>query len=239
MTDVIVRTPTWARYRSVFRDLHRQSLLRCLEYERLAMLELEGRVLDFGGGRRTNYAARVAEWGRKGVDYIYESANIDESTEPTLLLNDSGRIPAEDARYDAALALNTMEHVRDLSTALSELRRVVRHNGRLVLIVPFMFRVHGHPDDFLRGTPSFWYTALTRSGFGQITCEALNWGPLSTAAFVSGLPGPFKRQRRALGLIVDLLIARKHCGKYTRLTVVQDHPLCNAPLAYFIEARAV
>lgn len=238
MTDVVVRLPTWQRYRTVRREIGKHSLLRCLEYERLSQLGLEGRVLDFGGGRRTNYSSRIEQWGRDGAGYVYESANIDPATEPTYLLDASGRIPAEDGSYDAILSLNTLEHVRDLETALSELRRVSRTGGRLILVVPFLFRVHGHPDDYHRGTPSFWEGALRRHGFDRAVVETLSWGPFSTGAMVSGLPGPLKGPRRTLGLLLDLAFAQKNHKGTERLSVAQDDPRGNAPIAYFIEAAA-
>jgi len=112
----------------------------------------------------------------------------------------------------------------------------LKPGGRLVLVVPFIFRVHGHPDDYTRGTPSFWMRRLTHHLFCDVTIEALNWGPFSTAQTVSGLPGPFKGLRRRSALLLDILHAvwRKDAG--TTHTVAQDHETCAAPLAYFVEA---
>jgi len=236
MTEVLVRRPSMARYRALFGASADQSILRCLEYERLAELRLTGRVLDFGGGRRTNYASQIPRWGLSRDEFIYEAANIDPNTEPTYLLAPGGPLPVADASFDAALSLNTLEHVYEFDAALAELNRVLKPGGRLVLVVPFIFRVHGHPDDYTRGTPSFWTRRLTQHLFCGVTIEALNWGPFSTAQSVSGLPGPFKGLRRRSALLLDVLYAiwRKDAG--TTHTVPQDHETCAAPLAYFIEA---
>jgi SAM-dependent methyltransferase len=226
--------PSWKRLRRVFADKSEHSLLRCLEYERLAHLGLTGTVLDFGGGQRARYAARVRDWG---AAFEYQSANIDKNADPMFLLAPGTKLPASDACYDAVLSLNTLEHVLDLDSVLAEIARVLKPSGRLIVIVPFVFRVHGHPDDYHRGTPSFWHAKLAANGFAAIAVEALNWGPFSTAQTVSGMPGPFKRFRQWLALVLDLVYAVRLRQNQESVVRRQDDPIVAAPIAYFIEAR--
>lgn len=237
MTTVTVRTPSFARFCRLFLRGGNESILRCLEYERLSNLGLTGRVLDFGGGAKANYAKQVPQWGDASRGYVYESANIDPRMEPTFLLGSEGRIPVESSRYDAVVSLNTFEHVYDLDATLSEITRVMRSGSRLIFVVPFIFRVHGHPDDYLRGTPSFWMNTLAKHGLGGIEIEVVNWGPFSTASTVSSLPGPFKRLRRTLLLLLDLLYVSVRYGQDVTLYMQQDAPLCNAPIGYLVVAR--
>jgi len=230
------RTPSLARYRKHAAEIGSHSILRCLEYDRLGRLGLQGRVLDFGGGSRTNYSSRASQWGDRDNGYVYESANIDPRTEPTFLISEDGEIPCEDGRYDHVIALNTLEHVYDVAGTLDRLRRVLREGGQIHIIVPFIFRVHGHPDDYSRGTPSYWTRLLNERGFDQVDIEALTWGPFSTAHNVSGAPGPLKGLRLRLAMLLDVAyFAGKH-GTDTMLTEIQDAPACNAPLAYLIQA---
>ncbi|WP_073955178.1 bifunctional 2-polyprenyl-6-hydroxyphenol methylase/3-demethylubiquinol 3-O-methyltransferase UbiG [Thalassospira sp. TSL5-1] len=237
MTKILFRPPTWKRYLSFREAIKKQSLLRCLEYERLALLGLKGRVLDFGGGRHVNYAEKIAEWGSES-GFIYESANIDPNTNPHFLLDKSGRIPTDPAQYDAVISLNTLEHVSDLNGTLSELRRVSRDGARLILVVPFLFPVHGHPSDYHRGTPSFWEKILHDHNFKNVNIETLTWGPFSTASLVTGLPGPLKGLRRTTSLLLDLAYSQKNFRGRDKIMAVQDDPACRAPIAYFIEASA-
>lgn len=235
MTDINFRAPSIGRYRRVFRGNRDQSILRCLEYERLSELCLTGRVLDFGGGKKSNYASETPAWGHPEMGYAYESANIDPRIEPTHLLTEDGVIPVEGGTYDTVISLNTLEHVRNLSFVITEIRRVLAPGGRFIFIVPFIFRVHGHPDDYLRGTPSFWTGCLTSHGFEVTEIEAMTWGPFSTALTVSGIPGPFKELRRVVSLWMDVIYFSRYRGRLkTRLK--QDSPLCNAPIGYYIEA---
>lgn len=189
---VVFKTPSLQRLLCMIKGTKDKSLLRCLEYERLSGMGLRGRILDFGGGEKTNYSHLRDSWMAPGCDFIYESANIDPHIQPTYLIGDDGKIPVPSAYFNAVISINTLEHIYNLVDAIVELNRVLKPGGALCLIVPFVFKVHGHPDDYLRGTPSFWYTTLKSHGFENIKIDAITWGPFSTGVSISGLPGPFK-----------------------------------------------
>lgn len=235
MTGVLFRTPTWERLRYIQANWRHQSILRCLEYERMERLSLIGRVLDFGGGQKSNYSSRLSEWGTS-VGYRYESANIDASTAPTHLIHESGAIPVPDDYYDAVISLNTFEHIYSTSVVLAEIGRVLKPRQTLTFIVPFIFRVHGHPNDYHRGTASYWDLLLREHGFSDVTIEALLWGPFTTASTVSGLPGPLKGARPTWALYLDLVYSKLTRRERDDEVGQQDEPPLNVPLAYFIQA---
>ncbi len=236
MKFVIVRTPSLKRYRRIFRGVMRKSILRCLEYERLSTLGLVGRVLDFGGGSRSNYADVISTWGKPNSNYIYESANIDSSVEPTYLLEQGKGIPVASEYFDTVISLNTLEHVYDIHRVIAEIRRVLKPTGKLIFIVPFLFRVHGHPDDYFRATPSYWANFLGEAGFESVEIEAITWGPFSTATMVSGLPGPLKGLRRRIALLLDLLLIGWRYGADVTMRVEQDAPICHSSIGYLVQA---
>ncbi len=234
---VAFERPTFRRLINILQRAGKISVLRCLEYDRLAQLQLEGRVLDFGGGSKTNYSQYVAGWSKAGRSFLYESANIDSGTEPTFLLEPGAPIPCEDARYDTVLSFNTFEHIYDVTEVLHELHRVTKQNGDLIFIAPFIFRVHGHPSDFSRHTPAYWRNKLVETGFEPVGVEALHWGPFSVAATVAGLPGPFKKTRLRIALIKDFLLSSLKARKGSRTHFKQDDSAVNCPLSYFILAK--
>ncbi|MCY3981056.1 MAG: methyltransferase domain-containing protein [Alphaproteobacteria bacterium] len=236
MSDVAFRRPSLARYRA-FLLWGGLSVLRLLLYERMTHVALNGTVLDFGGGAQVNYAGLIPCWTAAGQTVEYWSANIDPVVQPTFQLRIGQLLPINDASFDAVLSLSTLEHVYELDDTLAELGRVLKSGGRLVLAIPFMFRVHGHPDDYHRGTPSFWRRKLGESGFEDVVVEALAWGPFSTGHVVSGLPGPFKSIRRHTGLLLDILWGACRYRGSTTVVGRQDDPFLAAPLGYFIEAR--
>jgi SAM-dependent methyltransferase len=238
MAKVIRRAPSLTRYRSNIRPILRAggSLLRALEYERFSHMALTGRVLDYGGGNRAKYKAKMQEWAAEPGSLVYHSVNIDKTIDPTYILQPGEPLSIPDQSYDTVVSLNTLEHVYDLGFALEAMANALRPGGRLILCVPFLFRVHGHPDDYHRGTANFWEQNLNGSGFSNATFEALTWGPFSNGLFLSGLPGPAKAARMKLALMLDILHARRGFGDADTVSVPQDMPLVAAPLGYFIEA---
>ena len=236
MSNVAFRSPTVGRYRALFFQ-HGRSVSRLLRDERMMRCGLSGRVLDFGGGANAQYANEVQRWAAPGQVIDYWSANIDPTLRPTHLVRVGEPLAIDSGSFDAVVSLSTLEHVYELNETLAELGRVLKPEGRLVLFVPFMFRVHGHPDDYHRGTASFWRRKLAETGFGKVTVEALAWGPFSTAHMAGGLVGPFKSVRRHGALLLDILwCSYRYRGK-TEVIGQQDDAILSAPLGYFIEAR--
>ena len=98
----------------------RYSYLRALEYELISTIELKGRVLDFGGGRKADYRPLLRSHGE------IESINIDPRLEPTMLHDPNTPFPIGDATYDTIVSFNTLQHIRRDEFALSELVRILK-----------------------------------------------------------------------------------------------------------------
>jgi SAM-dependent methyltransferase len=59
-------------------------------------------------------------------------------------------VPSE--RYDTVLCSEVLEHLPHPERAVTELCRVLRPDGCLILSVPFLSRLHEEPNDFFRFT---------------------------------------------------------------------------------------
>jgi 2-polyprenyl-3-methyl-5-hydroxy-6-metoxy-1,4-benzoquinol methylase len=98
------------------------------------------RVLDVGCGEGW-FTAALARAGRAavGVDVAAEPLRRAREREPGLdlrLLPAAGPWPLPDADFDAVWAGEVVEHVADTAGWLSEVRRVLRPGGALVLSTP-------------------------------------------------------------------------------------------------------
>jgi SAM-dependent methyltransferase len=60
------------------------------------------------------------------------------------------RWPLDDASFDAVLCTQVLEHVVDIDHTLSEIRRVLRPGGRVIITVPFIYNEHDPRHDYRR-----------------------------------------------------------------------------------------
>ncbi len=119
-------------------DLRRAFLL---EHARVACPQpTPGRALDVGCGEG-HLAAELAEAGFTvvGVDVAEEPLRRARARHPTLdlrLVEAEGPWPLPAASFDVVWAGETIEHVADTGGWLSEVRRVLRSGGSLLLSTP-------------------------------------------------------------------------------------------------------
>ncbi|MCF6320553.1 MAG: class I SAM-dependent methyltransferase [Rhizobiaceae bacterium] len=224
--------PTLSRWIELNRRYGGNSTLRMLEYECLSKVELSGKVLDVGGGKNARYVKHL----QSGIEYA--SVNIDKEIEPTYLINPGDKLPLEDNSIDCCSTMNTLEHVYDPKFQLKEINRVLKPGGKVVISIPWIFRIHGHPDDYSRRTPSWWRIALEETGYSQGTLMPLVWGRYSVASSISGIRGIFVGLRNHLVHLRDVLYAtvlfRNSGGKYSGR---RGERICNVAPGHFIVAH--
>jgi SAM-dependent methyltransferase len=135
---------------------HRQRLTRAL-VPRIS--SLDGRILDVGGGRAAPHddAWKPDVW-RVRVD-------LSAAHGPTLQ-GDVARLPFADGTFDGAVMFELLEHVPDPATAVAEVRRVLRPGARFLGSAPFVWPIHGDPNDYFRFSADGLRTLLR--GFSDI-----------------------------------------------------------------------
>lgn len=149
------------------------SLLRKFEYEKIAKLKIDGRILDLGGDRRSGYHELV-----KGSHKI-EAVNLNPDCGADLCFDLEKKFPLDNDSYDAVLCVNVLEHIFNYQNVLSESFRVLKSGGILAGVAPFLFNVHGSPSDYFRYTGAALEKMLEEAGFRDIKVEELGTGVFS------------------------------------------------------------
>lgn len=58
----------------------------------------------------------------------------------------------QDESYDSAICFEVLEHVPNPFIAISEINRILKNEGLLIISVPHMWPIHEAPDDYFRFT---------------------------------------------------------------------------------------
>lgn len=119
-----------------------------------------GRVLDAGAGRmawRALLKARASEY--MSMDF--------EATHPDLNFQGDlrGGLPIEDKGIDTVFCCSVLEHIPEPWLAFTELKRIMRPGGHVILSVPFIYYLHGAPHDYFRFTRYGVAEMATKAGF--------------------------------------------------------------------------
>lgn len=105
---------------------------------------------DFGGLEK----GQIRDGGYGKIDYLCDAASI----------------PAPDGYFDAILCTEMLEHVPDPINVVTEIGRLLRSGGILMLTAPLGSGIHQEPYHFYGGyTPYWYYKFLGAAGFSEIS----------------------------------------------------------------------
>ena len=159
-------------------------------YKELIQTFAEGVLVDLGCGNVPYYGIyknQVEEvicidWGTsyhecKHLDYI---ADINKG------------IPLESNFAQTIILTDVLEHINNPERLMTEISRVMKIGGRLILGVPFLYWLHEEPYDFNRYT-KFKLLELCRSNGLEVIYFAEVGGPLTVISDIIGksIPSPF------------------------------------------------
>jgi SAM-dependent methyltransferase len=103
---------------------------------------VHGRLLDVGCGSKP-YQKYFAALEYIGLDMQGRNKHADR-------FYDGKTFPFSDGEFDAVLTSEVLEHVFNPDEFLSEINRVLRNGGVLLLTVPFVWDEHEQPFDYAR-----------------------------------------------------------------------------------------
>jgi SAM-dependent methyltransferase len=163
-TRIQFRPPWWAILLNPFFIVRRGLYVQIRRDARLA----SGRVLDFGAG---SAPYRVLFNCSEYITVDLESSGHPAERKVADFYYDGHSLPFDSAHFDFIFSSEVLEHVFNLEEILSEIHRVLKPSGRVLLTVPFVWGEHEQPYDFARYT-SFGLTDLLKRHNFEV--ESLN-----------------------------------------------------------------
>ncbi|MEP6485533.1 MAG: class I SAM-dependent methyltransferase [Rudaea sp.] len=123
----------------------------------------KGLLIDVGCADRFVEKMVSANCAYVGIDH-YATATSMYSSSPDIFA-DAEKLPIATSSVDTVVLFEVLEHVPDPAKVISEISRVLRFNGNLLLSVPFLYPIHDAPYDFHRFTQHALTSQLINSGF--------------------------------------------------------------------------
>jgi SAM-dependent methyltransferase len=120
--------------------------------------QVEGVVLDVGCGQQP-YRHLFNARSYVGLEIDTEQNRASKKAD---LFYSGDRFPLEDSSVDVVICNQVFEHVFNPLSFLTEVKRVLKPGGKLILTAPFMWEEHESPHDFARYT-SFGLDHLLRN----------------------------------------------------------------------------
>jgi len=121
--------------------LNNRSIPRKLLDRELNKLYLKGITLDIGS-KRPQYSHICNEL--LALDY-YHFEGVD-------VVADAHNLPFKENSFDNIIMTNLLEHVQEPQKVVNEAYRVLKPNGLVIVFTPFMYPIHGDPNDYWRFT---------------------------------------------------------------------------------------
>jgi SAM-dependent methyltransferase len=144
-------------------------------YEKAIRQHAYGLLLDLGCGKVPLYELYkdyvsdniCVDW----VDTLLKSLHLDYEFD----LNDGIALP--DEKFDTLLVTDVLEHISNPRLLWSEMARVLKPMGKLILGVPFLYRVHDAPHDYYRYTEYKLRLFCEDNGFTVLYLEPYGGSP--------------------------------------------------------------
>lgn len=129
-------------------------------------LYVKGVVLDAGCGNkpyRKYFKQGIADY--IGVDYSPASGYMGNNADTYADIN---KMPFKCNSFDTVLCFEVLEHIEEPHMLLSEFKRVIKKDGKLLLSSPFAFPVHSDGVDYFRFTAKGLKSLIERNGFNVL-----------------------------------------------------------------------
>ena len=123
---------------------------------------ISGKTLDVGCGQKP-YESLFKSSEYIGMDI--EVSGHDHATSKVDLFYDGKVFPVKDNEFDSIVCNEVLEHVFNPDDFVSEINRVLKLNGYLLITVPFIWDEHEQPYDYARYSSFGLKFLLEKQGF--------------------------------------------------------------------------
>jgi len=187
------------------------SILRILQKNEFRKYKLSGKCLEFGANHKIqrNFLYKDSE------KYQIFYSNIDNKNKLFIKINLIKKLTHK-KKYKNIIIFNVLEHLSEVNIAFKNLNSLLDSKGKILGSTPFLYRVHGAPNDYNRFTKSYLQKILKEKKFTNIKINEIGLGPF--LASFSLLRGFFKYLPIIYQILLTLVIIMDKILFYTMKT---------------------
>ena len=149
------------------------SLLRAYQIYECKNIKLKGNSIEFGAykNKTKNFNNFFIGNSHFKLSNIYKHNDINY-----IKLDLTKNLKLKKNIFDNVIIFNVLEHLPNTENAFHQINNILKKNGILVGSTPFIYQVHGAPNDYFRFTKDFFYENLKKK-FVKINVKPLGYGP--------------------------------------------------------------
>ena len=148
------------------------SILRVLQKNEFKKYKLSGKCLEFGA----NHKIRRNFLYKDSKEYKVFYSNIDNKNKSFIKIDLIKKL-VHKKKYKNIIIFNVLEHLSEVNIALKNLNLLLDSKGKILGSTPFLYRVHGAPNDYNRFTKSYLQKILKEKKFTNIKINEIGLGP--------------------------------------------------------------
>lgn len=160
-----------------------------------------GRILDVGCGEKP-YRELV---GADPAGYVGADHDALPPKTPDVC-TDVLRLPFRDGSFDTVFSTQVLEHVRDPFTMYSEMTRVLRPGGHLIVTAPQSWPLHEEPYDFFRYTRYAFEEFARRNSLEVVRLSERGGGMMALGQIFAGILEERCRRSRPSRILMKLAV---------------------------------
>lgn len=136
--------------------------IQAKHYSELIKKYASGRLLDLGCGEAALYEMYkpyvteifCADWPNSTHDISFLDIHLDLNY----------KLPLKENSFDTIILTDVLEHIKYPDILWKEMQSILKHNGKVIITVPFIHLLHEEPNDYYR------YTEFKLRSFCEDNC---------------------------------------------------------------------
>ena len=205
----------------------RNSILRDFQNFEFSKQSINGKCIELGASE--NHKKNFLKRNKKVT--ISDFSNF-KSKSKNIIIIDLEKISNNlKIKYDNVIIFNVLEHLNNVDIPLKNISRILKKNGNVIGSTPFLYRIHGAPQDHFRFTKENLLNMVEKNGFYKIKVKELGLGPF--LASFSLMRGYLKY----IPIVYEIILTFSLILDFIIKSFLKTNPKSIYPIGYFFTAN--